>query len=867
MFSKLINFFRPQRLEADIHEELEFHRNQTSGSFGNLMRIQEETREASTVIWLETLVQDIRIAFRLLWRAPSLTGIALLSIAVSVGATSVVFAAIKSVLLDPLPYTRPEQLVQLRSEDARFGPAHWDWVFWNDTQELIRRTRTLESVGIYGNAVFDLGGSGSTPPQALYGLKVSASLFPTLGVSPMLGRNITSEEDQPNHANEMILSYGLWVGRFNRDRSVIGRSVQVNGQSCLVIGVMPPDFNFPLRRGATHTPSPYVEFWAPLRMDISKPGALQGGLGAVARMLPGVSLPQAEQDLASVSATLRRNLPSMNRDRTLYLGLLWDRTVGSAQRNLWLLMGAALMFLLIGCANVANLLLARGMVRQREVAVRMAIGAGRARIVRQFLTENCVLAILGGFGAFVVTAVAWQILPAIAPVSIPRLGATRADWTILAFAVALAFTNGLIFGIAPALHSARAMPSGLQEFGTRGVVSGLHDRTRALLVIGEVAVSVVLVLIGGQLLGSFLGLLRTDPGFQADRVLASVVLPAPERYRTREQRGVVYKKFLDSVRALPGVESAGTVDALPFSGENHGGFVTSRNSSALEPSGRVIAEIDVVGGEYLQALAIRLAAGRWFREEEMQQSSKVVILNDVAAERLWPRRSALGQEICVNCTPENPSNWMQVVGVVSSIRHADLGALPGANVYLAAGAMETAAFLVARTDRHMEGLDKAVRRAIAAIDPDQPVLLSAPMQSLIADSVADRRFIMTLLAVTGGLALLMSAAGVYGVTSYTVARRTQEIGVRMALGATPGNVHSLVFRQGFLSAAIGLSVGLGTALLLMRAIRGVLIGLEAVNSKQVWIAAGLVFFIAAVACWIPARRATRIDPMCTLRQD
>jgi hypothetical protein len=288
--------------------------------------------------------------------------------------------------------------------------------------------------------------------------------------------------------------------------------------------------------------------------------------------------------------------------------------VGNARKALWFLMAAALAFLLIGCANVANLLLARGMVRQREISVRMAIGAGRTRIIRQLLTESCVLAVLGGLGAYSLTAAAWRILPAMAPVSIPRPAAARADWTILIFAATLALANGILFGIAPALRSAAsARPAGLRDFGARGAASGRQDRTRAALVIGEVAITVALVLIGGQLLGNFINLLRTDPGFQANRILASVVLPEPERYKTPEQRGRVYKKFLDAVRALPGVESAGTVDALPFSGENHGGFISTR-WAAVDPTGRSIAEIDVVGGQYLQTLGVRLAAGRWFRE-------------------------------------------------------------------------------------------------------------------------------------------------------------------------------------------------------------------------------------------------------------
>jgi putative ABC transport system permease protein len=483
------------------------------------------------------------------------------------------------------------------------------------------------------------------------------------------------------------------------------------------------------------------------------------------------------------------------------------------------------------------------------------------RIVRQLLTESCVMAVLGGVGGYVLTAAAWRILPALSPVNIPRLAAARADGTIFGFALALAVINGILFGIAPALRLTRAKGTSLSGFGARGAASGRHDRTRSSLVAAEVAVSVVLVVIGGELLTSFVKLIRTDPGFQADRILASVVLPARERYPDPAQRALFYKRILDSVRALPGVESAGTVDALPFSGENNGGYVSAAEGTKIE------GEIDHVGGEYLQTMGVRLLEGRWFREEEMADSNDSAIVNDFIAARLWPGSSALGQRVCVYCTPENPNNWKRVIGVVSSASHAALNEAAKGNVYLAAGAMRESAFVVVRTQRPTADLEKAIRRTIAAIDPNQPVFLSTTMTDLIADSVADRRFIMMLLAVTASLALIMSTAGVYGVISYTTSRRTQEIGVRVAVGAMPRDVLALVFRQGFLTVAIGLAIGLGFALMAMHSLRSFLPGLESANPAELWITTGSVALTAGIACWIPARRAARIDPMCALRQE
>ena len=866
MLPKLTNLVRRKRFESDIQEELEFHRSQTKGSFGNVTAIREQTRDASTIVWLETLLQDVRIALRLLRRTPSLTGIALLSTALSVGATAVVFTAVKAVLLTPLPYSKPSELIQLGTKFTTARQSHIDWVFWNDTREIVRRTRTLKSVGVYSNAVFDLG--GASPPEALYGLRISASLFPTLGVSPMLGRNILPEEDQFGRPNELILSYGLWIRRFNADRAIVGRKVRVNGHDCLVIGVMPPDFNFPLRRAAAHTPQPYVEFWAPMKTGSSRAIDPKGTVGAVARLRPGVRLIEAQQELASVGAALERDFPTTNRDRTLVAGFLWDRTVGNVRPALWFLMAAASLFLLIGCANVANLLLARGLARQREISVRMALGAGKLRILRQMLTESFVLAALGGLAGYALTAASWRVLPALAPVSISRLAAARTDWTIFVFALTVALLNGLLFGLAPALRSsASTTPNALRELGVRGAASGRHDRTRAALVIGEVGITVALVLIGGQLLGSFINLLRIDPGFQADRIVASVVLPELERYKTPEQRSDIYRRFLDAARAIPGVTSAGTVDALPFSGENHGGSVSASRAAPTDAKTQSIAEINTVSRQYLQTLGVRLLAGRWFREGDTKDPSDATIINDVAARHLWPESNAIGNVICVNCTPESPANWKRVIGVVSSVRHADLDAPPGFNVYLSARAYSSAAFLVVRTGRPVGEVSKAIRQAIASVDPDQTVLLSASMQSLLAESIADRRFIVSLLAVTGCLAFLTALAGIYGVTSYTTSRRTQEIGVRMALGATSGSIHALLFRQGFLTVVTGLAIGLISALLVMRTLRGVITGLETESIAPLWIGGCLVLVTAAVACWLPASRATRSDPMSALRQD
>ena len=808
-----------------------------------------------------SFLEDIRHALRLYRRSPGPAFIALSSIAITIGATAVVFAAVKSVLIDPLPFSNASALVQIRTDYARGGRPNADWVSWADMQDVGRKSRTFQALGTGHYAVFNLTGDASHAAEALYGLYVSASMFPTLGVTPMLGRNILPEEEQLGRDREIILSYGLWIRRFNSDRSVIGRSVEVNGHQSTIIGVMPPGFDFPMRLVITvRTPSQHMDFWAPESVDAATIGRTTGYV-AVARLKRGVATAQAEQDLITISAELERLYPATNQGRTMHLAPLRSRTLGFARPGLLLLMGAAVVFMLIGCANVANLLLARALARHREIAVRLALGARRQRIVRQLVTESCVLALAGGLAGYALTVLAWTLLPSVTPMTIPRLAAARADWTVFAFTLAVSILNGILFGIAPALRSAERDPAiSLRESASRGSVGPSHHRLRSALVVSEVALAVTLVIVGGLLMASFVRMLRNDPGFDTNHVLASIIVPSGDQYKTPESRESLFRHIVEAVRGLPGVESAGTVDALPFSGENSGGMIGPRDSEQA-------AEIDRVSAHYLQTMGIPLVEGRWFAEDDLLPSHDTAIVNDAAAIRLWPGQSAVGKRLCINCTDDKLRQLKRVIGVVKTIRHARLDDAPGPEVYYASNAYQAADFLVVRTSRPAPEMAQAIRRAVASVDPKQPVFLIASMSSLIGDSVADRRFIMTLLAITGILALLLSAAGLYGVISYTNSLRTQEIGVRVALGAAPSDVLALVFRDGMLLATLGVAIGLGAAVAITRVLRNILTGLTNNDPALIASAVALVMLVAAIACWIPARRATRIDPMQALRQE
>lgn len=861
-WSKLRALFTGRRELDGLQEEIETHlamaMEDAEGTgidpaevrrrFGNRVAIGEAACNSWTFGLLESFARDVYYALRGMRRNPVPTCIALLSVALGVGATAVVFTAVKAVLIAPLPYKHPEGLVQFRSEYPRYPEQpRGDWMSWDDAREVSRRNRTLEAVASYRNAFVDLAGASDEPPEALYGARITANLFPLLGVAPVLGRNIRPEEDQPGRPDVFVLSHSLWVRRFHADPDVVGKVFTVDGRGGTVIGVMAPGFNFPMRRTAVRTPSPHADFWAPLGV------AREGGHSAVARLKPGVTLRQAQQDIGSISESLAVEFPLTNKGLVLQLHSLNDRVAGNAGGSLFLLLGASILFMLIGCSNVANLLLARGHDRQKEIALRLALGAGPHRIVRQIVTESCVLAVAGGLAGYIVSIGAWRILPALSPAAIPRLASARPDAEVLLFSVAMGVLNGILFGVVPALRTVRG----------RGV-TGAHDRARSALVTAEVALTVMLVMLGGHLLGSFSRLVSTRPGFDAGQVVASVLLPSATRYRTPEARGAFFAKVLASVRNLPGVENAGTVDALPFSGENNGALVTAAETANGTEAD---AEVDSTGGQYLQTLGLRLLHGRYFQPEEMSPLNDSAVVSARLAERLWPGASALGRRICLNCRTAERPVWRRVVGVVSDAKHAALNERDKGAVYLAAGALHRAAFVVVRTQRPAADVERAIRRAVASIDPNQSVFLVAPLTSFIADSVADQRFVMILVFAAACLALALSAAGVYGVVAYATSRRRPEIGIRVAIGATPRQVHALLFRQGFTPVVLGVATGALLAIGALGGLRGSIPGLEQGVPSFAFIAIGIVLLSAAVACWLPARRALQADPISALRHE
>ncbi|HZU29172.1 MAG TPA: ABC transporter permease [Bryobacteraceae bacterium] len=809
------------------------------------------------------LLRDIRHAFRLFRLAPSVTAIAVASVALTIGVTAVVFTALRAVVLKPLPYIRPHELVVLSS-----GGRAANWVSWSDMQDVARRSRTLQSVAAYHYTVLNMMGDGASPPEALYGLSIPADLFPMLGVAPMIGRNILADENQPKRNREIILSYGLWRRRFGGDAGVIGRGVVCNGYAYRIIGVMPPGFDFPLRLATTvRTNAPYMEFWAPSDLTPAKDVDRSVSWGAVARLRPGVTQAQAQQDLDVIANALAREYPRTNRDRRIEAIPLEGQILGNSRPALLLLMAAGGLFMLIGCANVANLLLSRSLARQREMVLRLALGAARTRIVRQLMTESCVVALLGGLLGFLLTALAWKVLPALLPQNIPRLITASVDWTVFGFVLGAAVLNGLVFGIVPALRVTAADPAdGLRASGVRGAAGPERNPLRFAIVIGEVAMTVILVITGVQLASGFVRLMRADLGFEPHHALAAIIVPQGPNYSTPEQRAPFFRRVLDRARQLPDVESAGVANAVPFSGENIGAFIGTPDSPIPAQTPANTAEYDSVSAGYLQTLRLRLIAGRWFTPAD-ESNPCVVMIDENAARRFLRGRDPIGQRLCINCAAGKPQDWKQVIGVVNSIRRYSLEAPPDPEIYIAGNTLGNVDFLVLRVKGRVTDAAGPLRRMVAGIDPGVSVYLAAEMSSFIGDSIADRRFVMAVLAITAALALLLAAAGVYGVMSYATSQRTQEIGIRMALRATRGSIRGLVLREGLLMAGGGMAAGVAVALPGTVLLRGMLAGIGAADPAGVAVALAIVTVTATLACLAPARRATRVDPMVALRHE
>jgi putative ABC transport system permease protein len=807
------------------------------------------------------LLRDLRFAARMLVKSPGTTLVAVLTLALGIGANTAIFSTVNAVLIRPLPYQDPDRLVVMWETSPAFKEMS---VAYPSFLDYRARNRTFTDMGAFRSESYNLTGQGE--PERLSTRMVSASLFPTLGVKPMLGRVFTEEEDAPDGRKTVMLSHGLWKRRFASDSAIVGKTIQLNGIPFEVIGVLGPDFRIFGQRDA----------YVPLGLKRGEKGydshGNHPGIYVIGRLAPGVTLDQARADMAAVGEGMQKDHGDDYGTVRPAFEPLRENIAKELRPSLLLLLGAVLFVLLIAAANVANLMLARAMTRHKEMAIRAALGSGRLRLVRQLLVESTLLALLGGALGLLLAMWGVDLLAAARPEAIEFVGPLTIDGRVLGYTLVIALGTGLLFGLAPALHASRQDLAGtLKEGDQRATAGSGRQRLRNALVVGEVALAMVLLVGAGLAIRGFQRLTSRDPGFRPDHLLSFQVQLPPSKYREPAELIAFYDELGRRLRALPGVESATVSDGLPFVGAPEASFVSGVTAPGDESR---FAVLYVVDSAYQDTLGIPLLAGRRFdAATDRLDGEPVAIVDEALAARFFPE-GAIGETMRLSDT-KAPS--MRIVGVVKHVAHYGLeGPQPAPYQFYVPLDQVPPDFqpmvlaqmhVTVRTSGDPMALASAVRGEVMAIDPEQPVFAMTTLDEQIAESVADRRFTTGLLGVFAALALLLATVGLYAVLASSVTQRTHEIGVRMALGAQPGDVVRLVVRQGLTLVIIGVVVGVGGAFGLTRLMQKILSGVSPTDPLTFAAMVAVLVAVGVLATYIPARRATRVDPMVALRHE
>ena len=878
-------------VDREVDEELAFHlemltrrymedglsredaRRRAEARFGNVGDVRSECREIGhrmeeemrRVEVREELAQDVAYAWRLLRRSPAFTAIALVTIALGIGANTAIFSVVRGILLRPLPYHEPERVVAMWNGTAGGITA----VAPPEFVDILERNRSFAALSAIsrqtGNLTADCP-SGSCEPERVVAHAVSPNFFRLLGVSPARGRDFRDEDGQEGAPRVVLLSHSLWMRRYGGDSAIVGRTIAVNGIPRTVIGVMRASTRFPDAPLGFLKERP--ELWIPydwVRARTEERGNQY--LGVIARLRPGITLDQARADLEVIASGFRSQFPERyggSRGWHIVATPLPEELLGDARPALTVLMGAVGLVLLIACVNVANLLLARGAARRQELAVRTALGAGRGRIVRQLLTESAVLAVVGGVLG---TVLAWQgvrLLVQLDPGRIPRLDEARIDLVVLFFSLAVSVVAGLLFGLAPALQQWRAAPQEALRAGGRGMAGEARGRMRRALVVAEVAMALVILIGAGLLVRSFTALQRVDPGFDASGVTTFQLALPRSRYDSTAKLRAFYLDLTSRLAALPGVERASAGYPLPMSEEGWSGsfYQEGVRISAGEPEPH--AEYATVLPGYFRAMNIALRSGRDFTDGDTPDAGRVVIVDEALVARYFPGQSPLGRRIGTFGDAEQ--NMATIVGVVGHVHNAGPRSEGEPQIYLS-HLQQTQGLMYAVVRSRLPGQPSPaeLRAVVRAMDADLPVSRLRPMSELPARALAPTRFTALVLAIFAIVALVLASIGLYGVMSFLVAQRTQEIGIRMALGGHPRDVLRLVLRQGLSMAGAGIVIGLAAAFVLVRLASALLFGVGATDVPTYLGVSLLLVLVALIACYIPGRRATRVDPVTTMR--
>ena len=816
-----------------------------------------------------TILQDLQYGFRMLFKHPGVTAIAVLTLALGIGANTAIFSVVNAVLLNPLPYREPDRLVALWENVPNHGqwrvaPANFfDWK---------KQNTVFEDVASFGGSTRTLTGSGD--PAQLMGTRVSSGYFAVVGIEPMLGRTFLPEEYERGNDQVVILGHSLWQTRYGGDKNIIDRNVTLDGAGYRVVGVMPPGI-YPVRpttAGRIEFDEALQDFWMPMVFS-AEFASYRGShvLGVVARLKHGITIEQARAEMNAIGARLAQEYTA-NRGEGIIVNQFMNEVVGNVRPALFTLLASVGLVLLIACANVAGLLLAQHAGRSKEIAIRAALGAGRARLVRQFLIEGLLLSLFGTVAGIALAVIGTRVLLQFVPAGVPRLTQINLDIRVLGFTMLIALGTCLIFGLFPAWQASKpVLQTALEQSGRTSGPGASRLRFRQALVVFQVSVAVMLVIGAGLLIKSFWLLQRVDPGFEAEGVLtAGLTLPVA-KYSEPNVINNFHKQLLERISAVPGVKTATIAYDPPLQ---------SNWTDSVEIEGRVLpvdsrpesANFIPVGPDYFDAVGVKLAVGRKFTPLDDQDHPGVAIVNESFVKHYFPNENPLGRRI----KPGPPGRiWDQqkltsfeIVGIVRDVKLAGLDAPSEPAYYLPASQapLEDMTLLV-RTTTNPLSIVAAVRQAVWSIDPDQPISNVSTLDKIVDDSIAQRRLNMLLMGLFGGLAMLLSAVGIYGLLSHAVTQRTQEMGIRMALGAQVGDVLKLVLRQGMMLALAGVGIGLAGAFALTRLIRGLLFGVTPNDAVTFVVVTVVLTIVALLACYIPARRATKVDPLIALRYE
>ena len=804
---------------------------------------------------MQPLWQDLRYGARMLLKRPGFTLIAVITLALGIGANTAIFSVVNGVLLRPLPFKEPDRLVMIREtwlpKFPEFSVSPGNFLDWK------RQNTVFERLVAFRGASFNLIGAGD--PEQVRAMRVTDGFFAMLGGQPQIGRDFLPEEDQPGRANVVLLSHGFWQRRFGGDPKILNRAITLSSQSYTVIGVMPATFQF----GET-------DLWTPMAFTAQE-AQNHGGhyVSAIGQLKPGVPVDQARAEMVVIAGRLAAQYPGANTGWSVMLMPLLEYVVRSIRPALLVLLGAVAFVLLIACANVANLLLARAAGRQKEIAIRTALGAGRARIIRQLLTESVLLSIVGGAAGLFLAKWGMDLLLKLAPQDLPRMSGVSLDGRALAFTAAITLLTGVIFGLVPALQSSRPnLNETMKDAGRGSTEGGRRQLVRNSLVVLEVASALMLLVGAGLLIKSFWRLQNVDPGFNPENALTLSVSLPQTKYPEENQQVAFFQQLLEKVSALPGVQAAGATDPLPLTGDSVYGFAV-QGRPPLPPGQGQSTNFYTVSADYFKAMGIPLRRGRLFTERDTREAPRVSVINETMAKKMFPDEDPIGKRITFNAGAANP-DWYEIVGIVGDVKQYGLDQATPLQTYEPYTQQTSSSMtLVARATGDPTNLTAAIRNAVLQIDKEQPIANARTLDRILSTSIAQQRFSMLLLGVFAAVAVALAAVGIYGVLSYSVTQRAHEIGIRMALGAGRHDVLRLLIGRGMLLTLIGVAVGLASAFALARLMTALLSDLlfdvSATDPMTFGLVALLIVTVALLACWIPARRATKVDPLVALR--